>query len=57
MPKTTSKQEIDKMANYIMKNIDGEPSQSEGAVDTIIRVYEYTKAHSKDLERQPKQYH
>ena len=48
----TSKQEIDKLASYIMTYIDGEPSLSEGAVDTIIRVYEYTKAHAKDLEQQ-----
>ncbi len=33
----TSQQQIDKLANFIMAEIPGEPSASEGAVDTAIR--------------------
>jgi len=35
----TIKQQIEKLANFIMAEIPGEPSQDEGAVDTIIRVH------------------
>jgi hypothetical protein len=31
--------EIDRLARYIMDEVPGEPSQSQGAVDTIIRVH------------------
>ena len=42
--------EIDKLANFIMAEVEGEPSQSEGAGDTAIRVIkklqiELTKCH------------
>ena len=30
--------QIDRLASYIMAEIDGEPSESEGAVDTAIRI-------------------
>jgi len=30
--------QIDKLANFIMAEVEGEPSESEGAVDTAIRV-------------------
>ena len=30
--------QIDKLANFIMSEVEGEPSQSEGAVDTAIRI-------------------
>jgi len=33
-------EQIDKLARYITTNIPGEPSKSEGAVDTIIRCFE-----------------
>ena len=35
-PQTNS--QIDKLANFIMSEVEGEPSQSEGAVDTAIRI-------------------
>lgn len=41
------KGQIEKLANFIMENIPGEPSQSEGAVDTAIRLLNDTV-----LERQ-----
>ncbi len=31
-------EQIDKLANFIMAEIEGEPSQSEGAGDTAIRI-------------------
>ena len=37
MPK--SQEEIDRLSEFIMGEVPGEPSQSEGAIDTIIRVY------------------
>lgn len=41
--KATAKQpdeskEIERLADYILKNIEGEPSRNEGAVDTAIRL-------------------
>lgn len=30
--------QIQRLAKYIMQNVPGEPSQSEGAVDTAIRL-------------------
>lgn len=41
--KATSKQsdaskEIEKLADFILKNIEGEPSRNESAVDTAIRL-------------------
>ena len=35
-PKVNS--QIDKLANFIMSEVEGEPSQSQGAVDTAIRI-------------------
>ncbi len=35
--------QIDKLATYIMENVEGEPSQSQGAVDTAIRVMDALK--------------
>ncbi len=34
----TAEQQIDRLAKFIMESIPGEPSQSEGAVDTAIRL-------------------
>lgn len=31
-------EQISQLANYIMQNVPGEPSRSEGAVDTAIRL-------------------
>ena len=30
--------QIDKLANFIMSEVEGEPSQSQSAVDTAIRI-------------------
>jgi len=32
--------QIDKLALFIMENIEGEPSQNQGAIDTTIRLLE-----------------
>lgn len=32
--------QIDRLANFIMHKIEGEPSESQGAVDTAIRIME-----------------
>lgn len=37
-------EQIDKLANFIMLEIEGEPSQSEGAVDTAIRIMRSQRA-------------
>ncbi len=34
----TSLEQITKLANFIMAEVDGEPSQNEGAVDCAIRI-------------------
>lgn len=31
-------EQIDRLAEFIMKEVDGEPSKNEGAVDTAIRL-------------------
>ena len=35
---SSSKEQINELANFIMAEVEGEPSQSEGAVDTAIRL-------------------
>jgi len=35
---TSAEAQIEELANFIMDNIPGEPSRSEGAVDTAIRL-------------------
>ena len=37
-------EQIDKLANFIMSEIEGEPSQDEGAVDTAIRIIKKLQA-------------
>ena len=34
----TAEEQIDRLANFIMSEVPGEPSQSEGAVDCAIRI-------------------
>jgi hypothetical protein len=34
----TAIQQIDRLATFIMDEVPGEPSQSQGAVDTAIRI-------------------
>ncbi len=41
--------EIDKLANFIMKEVDGEPSKSEGAGTTAVRIIKQLQAKNKEL--------
>ena len=34
----TAEQQIDRLAKFILDEVHGEPSRSEGAVDTAIRI-------------------
>jgi len=36
--KESLRSQIDRLANFIMKEVPGEPSQSQGSVDTAIRI-------------------
>lgn len=38
---TAAEQQIDELAQFIMAEIPGEPSKSEGAVDTAIRLLRF----------------
>ncbi len=38
----TPTEQIDKLAKFIMAEVPGEPSESEGAVDCAIRIMTYT---------------
>ena len=38
----TAQQQIDRLARFIMDEVPGEPSQSQGAVDTAIRIIRAT---------------
>ena len=40
----TARQQIDVLANYIMAEIPGEPSRSEGAGDTAMRLLKKYRA-------------
>ena len=40
----TTKQQIEKLANFVMAEVPGEPSRSEGAVDCAIRVIKRLQA-------------
>ncbi len=42
--------QIDKLANFIMAEIEGEPSENEGAVDTAIRIIKQLQARIATLE-------
>jgi hypothetical protein len=44
--------QIDRLANVIMYEIPGEPSQNEGACDTAIRIMRTQKARIRELEAQ-----
>ena len=41
--------QIDKLAAFIMANVEGEPSQSEGAGDTAIRIIKQLQAKNAEL--------
>jgi len=45
------KKQIDKLANFIMNEVEGEPSQSEGAVDCAIRIIKESRAWAKEMKR------
>ena len=45
-----SKEQIDILADWIMSNIKGEPSESEGAGDTAIRIIKRLQAENKVLK-------
>ena len=44
------KDQIDVLANFIMRNVPGQPSQSQGAVDTAIRTIKTLQARVRELE-------
>ena len=43
-------EQIDKLANFIMSEIEGEPSQDEGAGDTAIRIIKQLKTEIEKYE-------
>ena len=43
--------QIELLANFIMENVEGEPSQSEGAVDCAIRIIANLQVKAAKLER------
>lgn len=43
-------EQIEKLATFIMAEIEGEPSQSEGAGDTAIRIIKQLQAENKRLK-------
>ena len=43
--------QIELLANFIMENVEGEPSQSEGAVDCAIRIIANLQVKVAKLER------
>ena len=43
--------QIDKLANFIMSEVEGEPSQSQGAVDTAIRIIKSYQNQEKNIEK------
>ncbi len=52
VPSTRPDQEIDRLANYIVSLDCGEPRQSQGAVDTAIRMLDTMRARLENLERE-----
>ena len=47
MKKEMAKKQIEILADFIMANVDGEPSQNEGAGDTAIRIIKHLQAENK----------
>ena len=45
----SAKQQVNKLGDYIMENIPGEPNQSEGAVDVAIRLLEKYRIALEDI--------
>ena len=46
----SAQEQIEKLANFIMAEIDGEPSESEGAGDTAIRIIRNLKTRAENCE-------
>ena len=44
------KEAVDKLANFIMADVDGEPSEDEGAVDCAIRIIKQQTERIEELE-------
>lgn len=51
--KTTLREQIDELANFIMAKIDGEPSRNEGAVECAIRIMKEQRDRIAELEAAP----
>lgn len=34
----TAQEQVDRLARFILREVEGEPSESQGAVDTAIRI-------------------
>ncbi len=51
MANRTPEQQIEHLANYIMGNLPGEPSQDQGAIETIIRLHDEALVKIAALER------
>lgn len=47
----TSYKQVSRLANFIMRRIEGEPSKSEGAVDTAIRLLKESPKYKKPVEK------
>ena len=43
--------QINKLANFIMSEVEGEPSQSQGAVDTAIRIIQSCQNQDRNIEK------
>ena len=43
--------QINKLANFIMSEVEGEPSQSQGAVDTAIRIIKSYQNQDRNIEK------
>lgn len=52
MSNETLKSQIDRLARFIMAEVPGEPSESEGAVDTAIRVIRKTLKTPNEKDRE-----
>ena len=48
---STSKEQINELANFIMAEIEGEPSQDEGAVECAIRIMKEQRDQITELEK------
>lgn len=49
-----AKRQIDKLAKFIMNEVEGEPSQSQAAVDTAIRIIKSYQNQEMLIDNSPK---